>query len=104
MVYLVLEPWAAVETIDLAAKEGCSVWVGSDAITPEDFKELSVGARVTRFSHPLAKAAPEVVADALRVIEEHHPGEIIWVQHGQPSPSTEAPRSRGGKIGSGPPS
>jgi hypothetical protein len=82
MVYLALEPKAASEAIRLATDAGWSVWVGSDAITPEDHKRLSAGgARLTRFSYPLANATAEVIADALGVIEEHHPGEIVWVQH-----------------------
>ena len=36
---------------------------------------------MTRFSYPLAGAEPEVVAEALATIREHHPGETIWVQH-----------------------
>jgi hypothetical protein len=82
MVYLALEPQAAVEAIRFANDTGCDVWVGSDAITPEEHKRFTLeGTKVTRFSYPLANASPEVIDDALGTIEEHHPGEIIWVQH-----------------------
>jgi hypothetical protein len=82
MVYLVLEPRAASETIRLANETGCSVWVGSDSITPEEHNCLvRAGAKVTRFSYPLANVTGEIVAGALETIEEHHPGEIVWVQH-----------------------
>jgi len=88
MVYLALEPKAASEAIRIAAFEGCSVWIGSDAITEEEHKRLySTGASVTRFSHPLSGATPEVIADALEVIELHHPSEIIWVQYISQPPS-----------------
>jgi hypothetical protein len=82
MVCLVLEPKAVWEAISLANSTGCSVWLGSDAITQEEHYRLcSTGLRITRFGYPLAGAAPEVVDDALGEIEEHHPNEVIWVQH-----------------------
>ena len=82
MVYLVLQPMAVGETIRLATEKGWFVWVGSDAIEPDEFKRLcDRGARLTRFSYPLAGAEPSVIDDALETIEEHHPGEIVWVQH-----------------------
>lgn len=82
MVYLALEPRAASEAIRFAIQTGCAVRVGSDSITLEEHKRLVLqGADVTRFSYPLANAASNVIADALGTIEEHHPGEIVWVQH-----------------------
>jgi len=82
MVYLALEPRAASEAIRLALDAGWYVWVGADAITPEEHKRFCLGgAKLTRFSYPLANATSEVIADALATIEEHHPGEIVWVQH-----------------------
>jgi hypothetical protein len=82
MVYLALEPRAAVEAIRLANDTGCFVWVGSDALTSEEHKRFTLdGTKLTRFSYPLANATPEVIADALGTIEEHHPGETVWVQH-----------------------
>ena len=82
MVCLALEPKAASEAIRLATSTGWSVWVGSDAITHEEHEQLSrTGLRITRFVYPLADAAPELVADVLGEIQEHHPNEIIWVEH-----------------------
>jgi hypothetical protein len=82
MVYLALEPRAASEAIRHAIDAGWFVWMGSDAISPEEHKRLSLnGAKLTRFSYPLANASPDDIASALGTIEEHHPGEIVWVQH-----------------------
>jgi len=82
MVYLALEPEAAREAIALVRKSECSVWVGSDALTGEEFQRLvAEGVKVTRFSYPLSGASPETVESAISVIEEHHPGETVWVQH-----------------------
>lgn len=86
MVYLALEPKAALEAIRFATNAGdWFVWVGSDAITSEEHQQfIRSGMKVTRFSYALAKATAEVVLDALMTIEEHHPGETIWVQHINP--------------------
>jgi hypothetical protein len=82
MVFLAIEPKAASEAINFALKAGWIVWVGSDAITTEEHKRLtSAGANVTRFSYPLSNATPEWVDSSLATIREHHPGEIVWVQH-----------------------
>jgi len=82
MVYFALEPAAAVEAIHLSKEVGCAVWVGSDAITEEQLKQLSQdGHNITRFSHPLGNAANKDIAFDLATIEEHHPNEIIWVQY-----------------------
>ncbi len=82
MVCLALEPKAASEAISLANSTGWSVWLGSDAITHEEHYRLcSTGLKITRFAYPLAGAVSEVIDDALGEIEEHHPNELIWVQH-----------------------
>jgi len=57
----------------------CLVGIG---ITQEEHYRLcSAGLKITRFAYPLAGAAPEVIDNALGEIEEHHPDEVIWVQH-----------------------
>jgi hypothetical protein len=82
MVFLVLKPESVSDTVRLAKQSGDSVWVGSDAITSEEHHDLvRDGVKITRFTYPLAHATAEVVADAWATIEEHHPSEIIWVQH-----------------------
>ena len=58
------------------------VWLGSDAITQEEHYRLcGTGLKITSFAYPLVGATQEVVDDALGEIEEHHPNEVIWVQH-----------------------
>ena len=82
MVYLLLEPSAARETLDLARNSACSFWVGSDALNADEFQRLiAEGAKLTRFSYPLSGASAETIGDAISTIEEHHPDEIIWVQY-----------------------
>jgi hypothetical protein len=82
MVYLALDRSSALEAIASAKVGNYSVWVGSDAISQEEHHRLgSEGVKLTRFTYALAGAAATVVDDALATIEEHHPGEVIWVQH-----------------------
>jgi hypothetical protein len=82
MVHFALEPAAAREAIALARKCGSSVWVGSDTLTPDEFQALvAEGVKVTRFSHPLSGASSETVDRAISIIEEHHPDEVVWIQH-----------------------
>ncbi len=82
MVLVALEPLAAAEAIRIAKQGGCSVWVGSDAISEDEHKRLTnAGTDVTRFAYPLAHASHDAIQDALATVEEHHPSEVIWLQH-----------------------
>ncbi len=82
MVYLALDRASALSAIAAAKRGGDAVWVGSDALSEEEHHRFgSEGVNVTRFIYPLTGAEAAVVEDALASVEEHHPGEIIWVQH-----------------------
>lgn len=84
MVYLALDRTSALEAIACAKAGNCSVWVGSDAISEEEHRQFgSEGLKLTRFNYPLAGAGENVIEDAVATVEEHHPGEVIWVQHVQ---------------------
>jgi hypothetical protein len=81
MVYLPLTLTAAHEAIRLAQQTGCAVWVGADALTQDEFKQfIQKGLKITRFDYPLSDATEEDIASAIATIEEHHPGDILWVQ------------------------
>nr|WP_301334581.1 hypothetical protein [Variovorax dokdonensis] len=68
----------------LAADSGRSVWCGSDAITEEDY-----GARkekgLSRFIYPLGARDPLILEGALDTIDQHHPGEVVWVEAATPA-------------------
>ncbi len=82
MVYLALEPKVAREAIDLARTAENWVWVGSDALTPDEFQRLiAEGVKVTRFSQPLSGASSELIEGVASIVKEHHPNQIVWVQH-----------------------
>ncbi len=81
MVFLALDPSAAVEAIALARLNGAAVWVGSDAMShDEHYRIAAEGVNLTRFEYPLSGVDPAVVDDALAAVQEHHPGETVWVQ------------------------
>jgi hypothetical protein len=82
MVFLAFEPSAAADAISIAKQIDCSVWVGSDAISEDEHTRLTnTGTDVTRFAYPLSHASHDVIQDALATVQEHHPKEVIWLQH-----------------------
>jgi hypothetical protein len=81
VVFLALNPTAALEAISLARLSGAAVWVGSDAMShDEHYRIASEGVNLTRFEYPLSAADAATVEDALDSVLEHHPGETVWVQ------------------------
>jgi hypothetical protein len=82
MVYLVLRRTALSEAIRAARQTGPAIWIGSDVTTAEENSRLqSEGVNLTIFTYPLSDATREVLEDALSTIVEHHPGDVVWVQH-----------------------
>jgi len=82
MVFLLLNPMDLEAVLSVAQASNSSVWLGSDAVTEQQVKELwAIGHRLSRFNYPLAAESQEVISDALTTIREHHPGEVIWVQY-----------------------
>ena len=85
MVYLILEPNAVQEIIEVAKKTGAAVWVGSNAMTHEEhYKIASTGVDITRFKYPLSDTDKETIEEALDTVKLHHPKENIWVQYVSP--------------------
>ena len=82
MVFLVLDRSAADEGFALAKKLGCPIWLGADAVTLNDYQTYCAdGINASRFDYSLSDRDPEILEDALSTIEEHHPRDVIWVQH-----------------------
>jgi hypothetical protein len=80
MVFLAITPAGLVEAIRLAGSAH-PVWCGADAITEEDFS-ANAAENLTRFDYSLLEPGREqAIAGALITIEEHHPGERVWVEH-----------------------
>lgn len=79
MVFLAITPNGLKDALREAASSGTSVWCGAGAVSEEDFDARKVPG-LTRFDYSLEDRDPLVLADALDTIEQHHPGEVVWVE------------------------
>jgi hypothetical protein len=61
----------------LIAKPDDAVWCGSDAITEDDYATQK-HPNLSRFIYALGDR--HKVNDAIGTIEDHHPGQVIWVE------------------------
>ena len=76
MIYLAISP-AGLNQALKAATPNDVIWCGSDAISEEAYAALSTR-NLSRFIYALGDRA--LLVDALQTIEEHHPGQFIWVE------------------------
>jgi hypothetical protein len=79
MVYLALTPQGLQEILAAPEAANVPVWCSADALSEEEFEQLERG-NVTRFAYSFANADKATMKDALSTIEEHHPGERVWVE------------------------
>lgn len=79
MVLLALTTIGLEDALRLASEKGASVWCGSDAISEAQYQERSISG-LSRFAYPLQGESSDVLRGALETIEEHHPGETVWVE------------------------
>lgn len=79
MVYLAFTRQGLQEILDAPEAAGTDVWCSADAISQEEFNQLN-RINVTRFIYPLKNADDAAMKYALSTIEEHHPGERLWVE------------------------
>jgi hypothetical protein len=79
MVFLAISKEGLAEALQLAGPVGGAVWCGSNAIS-EDEDRARADSNLSRFVYPIDGSDTAVMADAMQTIEEHHPGERIWVE------------------------
>lgn len=79
MVFLAITPRGLKDALRTAASLAMPVWCGADAVSEEDFAALK-GAGLTRFNYELGERDSLVLEDALATIDQHHPGEVVWVE------------------------
>ena len=60
-----------------AAAENDAIWCGSDAISEADYAARQ-WPNLSRFTESLEDRV--LIDDAVSTIEEHHPGQTIWVE------------------------
>jgi hypothetical protein len=76
MVFLAITSTGLADALRAASAED-SVWCGSDAITEAD-PLSTTRPNLSRFIYALGDRV--LIADALGTLEEHHPGQTIWVE------------------------
>lgn len=79
MVYLALTPQGLQEILDAPETAKTPIWCSADALSEAEFEKLERG-NVTRFTYSFADADKATIQDALATIEEHHPGERVWIE------------------------
>ena len=79
MVFLAITPGGLAESIRMAAGTE-AVWCGSDAISEAEFQALAA-TNLTRFSSALGEATPDKISEFVVTVQEHHPGQRVWVEH-----------------------
>jgi hypothetical protein len=79
MIFLAITPTGLAAALRLA-KPSDAVWCGADAITEEAYAALPTP-HPSRFIYALTGSdARERIEDAVSTIEEHHPGQSVWVE------------------------
>lgn len=79
MVYLALTPQGLQEILDTPETAEAPVWCGANTLSEAEFAKLE-RSNVTRFTYSLANAENATIQRALWTIEDHHPGERIWIE------------------------
>ena len=76
MVFVAVTSTGLVEALRQAASDD-AIWCGSDTISEADYAKLK-RPDLTRFNYSLAGL--ELDDGAISTVEEHHPGQTIWVE------------------------
>jgi len=76
MVFLAITPTGLAQALR-AATESDAIWCGSDAISEADYAARQ-GPNLSRFAYSLEDRV--LIDDAVSTIEEHHPGQTVWVE------------------------
>jgi len=80
MVYLAITSQGLQHALRAVEKCAAPIWCGSDAISESDFENLE-RSTLMRFSYALGGESQEVLTGAVGTIQEHHPGESVWIEH-----------------------
>lgn len=81
MFYLAITPEGLSQALHVAGNDD-AVWCGADAISETAWAALPAS-NCTRFVHELRDRV--LLDDALSTIEEHHPGQTIWIEAASPA-------------------
>jgi hypothetical protein len=76
MVFVAITSEGLAEALRRAASDD-AIWCGSDTISEVDYAKLR-RPDLSRFSYSLADL--ELDDGAIGTVEEHHPGQMIWIE------------------------
>ena len=79
MIFLALTKEGLKNALELAEKNNDSVWCTSDAVTEREFNKMKQP-NLTRFNYSFSAVDQDAINDAIETIQEHHPGESVWVE------------------------
>lgn len=79
MVFLAITPVGLNDALRTTVDSSTPIWCGADAISEDAYEALKVK-NLSRFSYELGARDAEVLEDALDTIDQHHPGQVIWVE------------------------
>jgi hypothetical protein len=79
MVYLALTARGLQDILDAPEASNIAIWCSADALSHAEFEKLKPGT-VTRFNYSFMDASIATLETALSTIEDHHPGERVWVE------------------------
>ena len=71
---------SAFESYMQLAQAHAALWVSAGVLSKQELAALRAqGMAITDFDHAIAADDPAAVQDALDTIQEHHPGQVVWV-------------------------
>ena len=79
MVYLALTPQGLQDILNASEGAKTAIWCSADALSEAEFERQERG-NISRFTSSFADADTATIQEALATIEEHHPGERIWIE------------------------
>jgi hypothetical protein len=81
MIFFILTKDAFNEMTTVIRSTKSPVWVGDGVLSEIELSGLrSNGMEITNFTYSIDPSDHGKVLDAISTIEEHHPGERIWVE------------------------
>ena len=81
MVFLVLTRAGYDQLVSSTDISGATLWVNDDVLTRSELEALrKKGVNVTNFTNHVVPGTDDV-ARAVGTIEEHHPGQRVWIEH-----------------------
>ena len=82
MVFFALTRLGYNELLGHLGKAPSPLWVNEGVLSDSELEQLRLaGAEVTNFTSAIDPRSISAVEDAIHTVQEHHAGEIVWVEH-----------------------